>query len=67
MKKARILPSREKDDGVCLRVCKITRVSEHRTVYSTIHNRTSQHAMNLLDQLKTVKRKDVCTQQQVNF
>lgn len=38
MKKARILPPGKKDDEVCLKFCKITKVNEWGTTYSTNQN-----------------------------
>lgn len=38
MKKAGILPPGKKDDEVCLKLCKITKVNERGTIYSTNQN-----------------------------
>lgn len=52
MNKARIFPAGEKDDGVCLRVSNITRVSECRTIYSTSPQQ-NQSALN--ESIRSVK------------
>lgn len=48
VKKTRILPDGEKNNRLCLRVCKITRLNECRKqiFIQQIQNRTSQHSVN---------------------